>query len=411
MSKDDLQSTRTAPARVSVTRALKNARYLQKVAPHAMPEVEPAQGFGSIIPLKILGQLHRPDRQVARDLDPKLTRQLQDLTFPTVSYTSGDPLFKGTLHFVRINFTVQNQGNAVLAVSAADVGVAIQYANAAAAAISAYARQYGANSLAVSQAIVDFNVVLAGASYNDSQLQAWVNQVAGGLPVNACVVVLNPQGMTNTSGDRAAGIGGYHGLANVPYIFVNLFGANLTVADEAFAYAQILSHEMAEMLVDPLADLKNPEVCDGCGPNCQTVFLDYFGDAGYIQSSQTWPPSFAYKFYINAIVKQASATACPAPADACDYGPPPRPFPYPFVAHVRDAAWLIQLWLAIHGGDPAPGDLPVGRRAVGDLATIRAITALVRCLEDAYVERQISAALKPVIERITGQLGRELREE
>jgi hypothetical protein len=30
----------------------------------------------------------------------------------------------------------------------------------------------------------------------------------------------NPQALDNTSGSRSAGIGGYHGKANVPYIFV-----------------------------------------------------------------------------------------------------------------------------------------------------------------------------------------------
>lgn len=43
------------------TRAIKNARYLQKVAPDIMPEIEPAEGFGSVISLQLLAQLHGPD--------------------------------------------------------------------------------------------------------------------------------------------------------------------------------------------------------------------------------------------------------------------------------------------------------------------------------------------------------------
>src|SRR5215831_9006378 len=54
-------SVDVAPSRISVTRALKNARYLQKVAPHIMPTSEPPKGFGSVIPLKVLAQLHRKE--------------------------------------------------------------------------------------------------------------------------------------------------------------------------------------------------------------------------------------------------------------------------------------------------------------------------------------------------------------
>jgi hypothetical protein len=413
MNENASPSIEVAPARISATRALKNARHLQKVAPHLMPAVEPPEGFGSIIPIKVLAQLHKSGGQKS-GLDPDLAKQLQDVVFPKVGNTSGDPLFQGKLYFVRIAFTVQNQGNAVLSVSAADVAVAIEYATASAPPISAYARQYGGNKLQVSQSILNYNVTLSSASYNDAQLQTWVNQVAvaNGLGSDACVVVLNPQAMTNTSGNRAAGIGGYHGVANLPYIFVNLFGVNLTVADGAFAYAQILSHEMAEMVVDPLVDGKNPEVCDGCGPNCQSVFLDYFGNGRYIQSSQGWPPGFSYEFYINAIVKPASATSCPAPANACDYSPPLTfLLPQEVIAHRRDAAWLIELWLAIHGGDPVPDEVRLGQQEAGDLATIRAVIGLVRCLEDARIEQQVVAVLKPVIERVNARLGQELSHE
>jgi len=40
--------------RICATRAMKNVRYLQRLAPHIMPAVEPPEGFGSIIPLPIL---------------------------------------------------------------------------------------------------------------------------------------------------------------------------------------------------------------------------------------------------------------------------------------------------------------------------------------------------------------------
>jgi hypothetical protein len=144
-------------------------------------------------------------------------------------------------------------------------------------------------------------------------------------------VVLNPTVAVNLDTQRSQGVGGYHGHANLPYAFINLMGNGLTIADTDQFYALALSHETAEMAVDPLANLVNPEVCDPCSPNCQNIFVDYFNDiGGYIQTIQAAgyppaPPPFAYSFCINAIVQPASATLpCPpgAPAAACAYAPP-----------------------------------------------------------------------------------------
>ena len=44
--------------RLCVTRAIKNAKYLQKVAPEIIPQKEPADGFGSLVPRSLLGKLH-----------------------------------------------------------------------------------------------------------------------------------------------------------------------------------------------------------------------------------------------------------------------------------------------------------------------------------------------------------------
>jgi hypothetical protein len=81
------------------------------------------------------------------------------------------------------------------------------------------------------------------------------------------------------------------------------------------------------MTVDPEANNSNPEVCDPCGPNCQTVWLDYFGGAGnaYIQTSQSLPPGFAYTFFINAIAQPSAVSQCPPTSSAsCAYAPPKR---------------------------------------------------------------------------------------
>ncbi|MHB8154037.1 MAG: hypothetical protein ACYDG3_13430, partial [Bacillati bacterium] len=78
-----------------------------------------------------------------------------------------------------------------------------------------------------------------------------------------------------------------------------------------------------ETTVDPFANLSNPEVCDGCGPNCQICIRDYFDSAdNYLASSvQVAPPGLAYTFFINAIVQPASSTQCPAPFPSCAYNP------------------------------------------------------------------------------------------
>jgi hypothetical protein len=118
---------------------------------------------------------------------------------------------------------------------------------------------------------------------------------------------------------------GYHGLSpgGVPYIFVNVTGSGFTLQDLQDYYALAVSHEIAEMVVDPRADGSNPEVCDGCGPNCEPVLRDYFDAAGaYLKTSVAFPPPFGFGFYINAIVKPSAAAQCPAPDSACAYAPP-----------------------------------------------------------------------------------------
>jgi hypothetical protein len=160
-------------------------------------------------------------------------------------------------------FTVQDQNNAVISVSRSDVSTAVQYASQAVVPISQYASQYGPNKIAVNFNVTIFPVTLPSNTYNDAQLQSFVNAIASNQkrPSSTCVVILNPLGMINTSGSLSSGIGGYHSIANVDYIFLNLRGQNLTITDLPFFFAGGLSHEIAEMVVDPKADFSNPEVC------------------------------------------------------------------------------------------------------------------------------------------------------
>ncbi len=304
------------------TRAIKNARHLQATAPRIMPKPEPPGGFGSRVPRELLARLHTavPPKDLERV--PGLAAALARSPVPRPRAAAAKPLFKGTLVFVAVNFRT-NQG--FVTVPPADLSVAMDFTRLAIVPISAYASQYGPNGLKVADQAVPFAANVPQGTYNDQVLQGWVNAIATAnkVPADSCVVILNPQGVVNTDADPSQGIGGYHGLANVPYSFVNVMGTGLTVKDEANVYALALSHEVEEMTVDPRADLGNPEVADPCSGNCGVMWLDYFDTAGrYIQSLQTVPPPFDYAFFINAVVRPASATACPAPGPACAYAPP-----------------------------------------------------------------------------------------
>lgn len=308
-------------ALLCATRHLKNARHLQATAPHILPREEPPDGYASRVPFDLLGRLHavRQD-ELGRYRD--LAEALRRSPVPPPRATVTGSLFNGSLIFAQISFRTRS-GTVSLAVS--DLQTAITYATLVVLPISRYAAQYGPNQSVVSTSPILFGADVPAGRYNDQILRGWVNAIASQakLPGNVCVMILNPRGIVNTDGDPSRGIGGYHGLANVPYCFVNAMGSGFTVADPQSLFALALSHEIAEMVVDPQANLENPEVCDPCGPNCQTPWIDYFtSGGGYLGTSQGFPPPFAYGFFINGIVKPDAATACPAPAAACNYAPP-----------------------------------------------------------------------------------------
>ncbi len=246
---------------------------------------------------------------------------------PAIGAEAVAPLFHGTTYFVRIAFTITSQNDAVIAVDAADVQTAIAYATQAATPISQYATLYGPNALAIAPAIVDFAVTIADPSYTDAQLGGWADTIARqhGLSADACIAVLNPQGVVNTDASLSSGVIGYHSVATLPYLMVNVTGAGFTIADATDTYALGLSHELAEMVVDPSANAQNPEVCDPCAGNCRVDYRDYFRSGtppAFVGGAGSFPPSFSYDFFIAAIAQPAYVSACPAPAGGCAYAPP-----------------------------------------------------------------------------------------
>ncbi len=236
------------------------------------------------------------------------------------------PLFRGRLYVVAL--TAKGPAS-TWSLAKADLASVVAYLERAVVPIAAYAGQYGPVGLSVEPAPVPLSVTLADASYSDADLQGWVDSLAGslGLRPDAAVLFLNPPGLTNTDARESGGVGvlGYHGLARIPYSFVNVLGRGFSLADPADLYAEAVSHEIAEMTVDPQANDQNPEVCDGCGTNClgPNAYRSYFDVAGgYLGSASTFPPGFPYAFFVSAVARPSAATDCPAPGSACAYAPP-----------------------------------------------------------------------------------------
>jgi hypothetical protein len=232
-------------------------------------------------------------------------------------------LFQGAIHFVQVSFGAAS-------VNSTDYETAIAYVTLAAGPISEYATQYGPNSIAVDQKLYQFS--MPESTYTDADLQAAVESISAqnGFPNTDCVAVLNPTNATNTDAPLSQGVLGYHGSTGKhTYTFVNVEGTGLTIADTADLYADALSHETAEMTVDPAADLSNPETDDPCSGNCGVDYRNCF-DSNLNYLGQY--PVSGYYFFTNGVCQPASVHDCPAPQSACVYAPPgtgPTPTPNP----------------------------------------------------------------------------------
>ena len=270
--------------------------------------------------MEVLRGLHR-----IRPHSPLLGRHqalaqfLRQNPLPVPARHVSGALFSGTVHFAQVTFQTSN-GNVVI--PTADMNLIVQYARHAIVPISRYAAQYGPNTVQVSPTLLTFTASPKNM-YTDQDVQGWVNQMAStnGLPSDSCIFLLSPRGVV------IVGIGGnigYHLKANVPYAAAGVFATGLTLADNPDVYTMAVSHELAEMIVDPNADPANPEVCDGCDINCSHHPTRCYFDAhdGYLGSNQASPPNgFPFSYYICAVEKPAGAGACPASSANCAYQP------------------------------------------------------------------------------------------
>ena len=264
-----------------VTRAMKVLKYLDRAVPKSVPRSS-LLALGKLPPsvlstLHAVSDLHKVTKSAA------LMSWLSNNPIPVPKAAVPDPLFNGTLVFVRITFNRPNQPP--FSVSAADVQTAISYAALAVVPIQRYASQYGPNSIRVSPNIISHRVNLTGNTFADSDVQGWVDQIVHDNHLtDACIVILHDASVATSPTNTFNGgkFGGYHLMTDHgnPYCFCKVFAQNLTVADRNNHYAEILSHEIAEMAVDPKANVNNPEVCDACAVNCSNDQFDLFDSSG-----------------------------------------------------------------------------------------------------------------------------------
>jgi hypothetical protein len=243
---------------------------------------------------------------------------------PAIRKQVSGPLFSGTIHL--LTFTFQTPA-ARFGVSPQDVQVAVRYALKVAPIIQAYASQYGPNSIAVNPTSPADRAAISGTTYTDADLARWVDMYAkaSGLSAGDAVAIFNPPtGVENTDAPVSQGVLGYHSMSpeGHPYAFVNTLGSGFTLADSANIYAQALSHELAELVVDPRADGSNPESADSCSGNCGPSWSVFFDSNGaYLGGGPNGLPLPNAAFFINAIAQPASVALCPAPEVACVYPP------------------------------------------------------------------------------------------
>jgi hypothetical protein len=319
------------------------------VAPTLFAKDPLAPGFGTGVPLEILRSLHRlsPDSP-ALNRHKDVAETLRQKSPPQPQRNARDALFSGTIHFAQVTFRTPS-GSFVIAT--ADLNQIVQYAQRAIAPISEYASQYGPNTLSVSPRLLTYTANLSSTSYSRSDLSGYVNAIASAnaLPPNSCVFVVSPQGV---SSPEVGGNAGYHGKADIPFIVAGVYATGLTLADEPDVYAMVVSHELAEMVVDPNVDGNNPEVCDPCDLNCRNLTRCYFDASdNFLGSNQaSTPGGFNYTYYTCAVVKPDSASSCPAPAGDCQYAPVADNFETRIFeaattfVNETDGTWLMADW-------------------------------------------------------------------
>ena len=322
------------------TRAVKVLKHLQRTVPTTISRS--SLDALETLPSSLLGNLHTMSDWDKVTGDPQLKDWLANSPIPTARAKVSGPLFHGTLVFAQVVF--QQQGLPDSSISLTDVQTAVSYATLAVIPIQKYAWQYGPNSITVSPDVITLNAAVSGGSFTGAQFEGWVEQCAQmarakGI-AHPCIVILHNRALANApqfAGERNS----FHSVTSqgTPYCYCLVFGENLSVADNNHTingrpgdkvYAHLLSHEIAEMVVDPLVDGRNPEVCDACAGNCSNEqFVLFDQNAVFLGGTTDTASVSGFTFFINAIVSAdvtLDANACVVAAadarSACIYLPP-----------------------------------------------------------------------------------------
>ncbi len=284
------------------TRALKNYHFVRASVPTTFPQ----DAMGELDALSpqtwsALATGANP-RELIRH--PELANFLLSHPLPRAKRAATKPLFNGTLVFVQ--FIVDKLSRTGLKIQDSDMGTIIAYAEKAVVPIQQYASQYGFCSVSVDPTFISFRVRVDTDTFTDGQLQRWVDKIIGDNQLQGVGLVFP----FNTSFPFPAPLEsqdlGYHAITSQgnSYCACSVSGGNLTVRDPNGLYAPVVSHEIAEMVVDPATDGANPEVCDACSGNCDNVhFVGFDAQGQYlggVKTDQTYPN---IDFYIAGIVK------------------------------------------------------------------------------------------------------------
>jgi hypothetical protein len=324
------------------TRSIKVLKYLYRMVPNTISR----SSLDALdnLPSRVLSSLHAVSDWDRVTKDEKLKNWLNMNPIPAPKAKVSGPLFNGTLIFAQVSFAVPNQPPS--SVSAADTQIAITYASLAVVPIQRYASQYGPNSVSVWPVAIPYTARLQGSSFTQGEFEGWVDDVAQFMRKqqvsNPCIVVLHDRELPN-SPTFTRQRNSYHSStgSDTPYCYSLVFGQNLSVADNNHTinnspsekvYAHNLSHEIAEMVVDPLAGVSNPEVCDACFTNCNSFSLfDLFDQNGsFMGGTADTASATGFSFFISSVVRSdvvLDSHNCVAQGGdvqtACIYAPPP----------------------------------------------------------------------------------------
>jgi hypothetical protein len=322
------------------TRKVKVLKYLERTVPQSVPR----SSLRALekLPSNVLSRLHTVSDWDTVTQDAQLKNWLANNAIPLANKKVSSHLFQGTVVIVQVTFEDANKPPSSM--SAADVQTVIEYATLAVQPIHRYATRYGVNRVGVWPKILPFTASVKGNSFTQGQFEGWVDECAKIARKddieNPCIVILHNRELPN-SPQFSGNSDPYHAATGngTPYCYCLVFDENLSVADNNHTvdgepnekvYAHILSHEIAEMVVDPHGDWRNPEVCDGCAGDCNVSLFDLFDQNGvFMGGTDDTGSATGFAFFINPIVNanaHLDSNACIVPASdtqkACIYPPP-----------------------------------------------------------------------------------------